>query len=152
MKRILLLSLIALIICSFTKADKLKWYSWDEGYKLAKKENKPVLVFLQASWCNTCKRMNDKTFADKEVISLVQENFIPVKLDIDTAMKWKGFYYIDEKDYTGMELLIKLFSGLQLGVPTTLIWTPGSDKKEKIAGLQTPEELKEILLANIKNE
>lgn len=150
MKRILLLSLIALVVSSFSSDGMLKWYSWDEGYKLAKKENKPVLIFLQASWCNTCKRMNDKTFTDKEVVSLLQKNYIPVKLDIDTAMKGKGFYYIDEKDYTGMELMLKFFPGPQLGVPTTLIWNPVTDKKETKAGLQTPEELKEMLLANIK--
>jgi len=150
MKRILFLSLITLVICSFTKAEKVKWYSWNEGYELAKKENKPILLFVQATWCNTCKRLNDKTFNNADIVPIIQKDYIPVKYDVDTDIKiTEGFKYEDQ-DLSGKALLLKFLPDHQLGIPLTVIWVPGAEKQIRIQGLKDPEEMKEILLGSNK--
>ncbi|MEI6454767.1 MAG: thioredoxin family protein [bacterium] len=145
MKRIIFLALLTLGICSWGKAETVKWYTWNEGYELAKKENKPILIFIQASWCNMCKRLNDKTFNSEEVSRVILSDYIPVKYDVDVDLKVEKGFNLDGKDLSGKELLIKFIPSPQLGVPLTVVWTPGSDRKEDLQGLADPEEMKEFL-------
>ena len=148
MKRIMLITLITLGFCFWGKAEKVKWYTWNEGYELAKKENKPVLLFIQASWCNMCKRLNDKTFNSGEVSEVIRQDFIPVKYDVDVDLKADKGYNFDGKDMSGKELLVKFIPSPQLGIPLTVVWMPGTEKKDHVQGLAEPAEMKEFLLKN----
>jgi thioredoxin-related protein len=151
MKKLVILLTIAFAVCSFTSGDKMNWYSWDEGYKLAKQENKPVMIFMMASWCSMCKRMNDKTFTDKDVITVLKKDYIPIKLDIDQAAKGNDTFDFDGKKISGQELIIKFLPGPMVSIPTTVVWNMTSDKKATVGGIQTPEEMKEFLLSNLAN-
>lgn len=149
MKTIFVLVLTVLMSYSIGNSQEIKWYSWNEGYELAKKENKPMLVFVYASWCDQCKRMDTKTFKNEEVVALVQKGYVPVKVETDNAMKGNDVFKKDGKELTGKDLLKMLVSG-PLGVPLNIIFTTGSETKVKIEGLQDPAEMKELLTANSK--
>jgi thioredoxin-related protein len=148
MKRILLASLITLMVCSFTHAENLKWYSWNEGYELAKKENKPMLVFVHATWCNTCKRLEEKTFNSEEVVPLINEKFIPVKLNPEE----KTEYQLGEEKVTVGKILkaITIDASKGLAVPTTVLWYADSKNGKVIAGLLDPKEMKKTLSGKVK--
>lgn len=148
MKRIVILILITFFVCSHAKSEELKWYSWNEGYELAKKQNKPMLIFVYASWCNMCKRLEEKTFKNEEVIPLINNNFVPVKLD--PAAK-EDYLLGDAKVSTGKLLnSISVETSKGLSVPTTVIWNAGSRKSKVITGLLDPDEMKKILSAKYK--
>jgi len=49
----------------------------------SKSENKKVFLHFYAEWCATCKVMKEKTFKDPGVIASLNEDFIPVKVDVD---------------------------------------------------------------------
>ncbi|MEI6153970.1 MAG: DUF255 domain-containing protein, partial [Deltaproteobacteria bacterium] len=63
---------------------KIDWYPWcDEAFERAEKENKPVFLSSGAIWCHWCHVMAKECFEDEEVARLLNEYFIPVKLDRD---------------------------------------------------------------------
>ncbi|WP_338603961.1 thioredoxin domain-containing protein [Sulfolobus tengchongensis] len=62
----------------------INWYTWSEEiFEIAKKEDKLILVDVGASWCHWCNVMDEDTYANPEIVKIVNENFIPVKVDRD---------------------------------------------------------------------
>ena len=60
------------------------WYPWcDEAFDRARSENKPVFLSSGGVWCHWCHVMAKETFEDREVASLLNEQFISIKLDRD---------------------------------------------------------------------
>lgn len=150
MKKFIVFVLVAWVCSSFAPNPKLNWYSWNEGYKLAQEGGKPMLIYIQAAWCDKCKRMNDKTFNSDEVRLLIEKSYVPVKYDVDTDMKKDSGFIFDGKNVSGKEILKKLITGPQLGIPLTVLWKPGSENKVSIEGLQDPAEMKEKLGKNLE--
>jgi thiol:disulfide interchange protein DsbD len=64
-------------------ATKLNWLK-DEStaYTEAQKTGRPILIDGWADWCIACKEMDKTTFQDPEVISLLQDEWVIVKLDM----------------------------------------------------------------------
>jgi len=63
--------------------DLVTWMKYDEGMKKAQEKDLPVYVEFYATWCPPCKMMAQTTFQDKEVVSLLNEGFVSIKVDID---------------------------------------------------------------------
>ncbi|MCK9422344.1 MAG: thioredoxin family protein [Bacteroidales bacterium] len=114
MKKIILFSLLTVLLCSFKEPEGLKWYSWSEGVEMARRENKPIFLFAYLTWCDQCQRMEKKIINNKEILPLIAENFIPVKmdLDIDTTYLYKG------KTLNRRNFLKRFSSKKFQGVPT----------------------------------
>jgi len=142
MKKIVFISIIAVLFCSFREPENIKWYSLSEGMELARRENKPVFLFVYVSWCDKCKRMEKKIFPDKEVLPLITENFIPIKInpEVDTA------YLRNDKIIKRKIFLEEVEPGkLMLSVPTTVLYMEKDNINQAIRGLQDPTELKETM-------
>ncbi|MBY0359279.1 MAG: DUF255 domain-containing protein [Candidatus Obscuribacterales bacterium] len=66
-------------------AETPSWQSWSETlFDNAQKQNKLVLLDLEAVWCHWCHVMDQKTYADPKVAALLKERFIAVKVDQDS--------------------------------------------------------------------
>ncbi len=60
----------------------VNWYAWnDETLELAKKENKLLLISVGYAACHWCHVMEHESFEDSTVASIMNENFINVKVD-----------------------------------------------------------------------
>src|SRR6186997_923787 len=58
------------------------WYAWgDEAFARAKAEDKPLLVSIGYSACHWCHVMEQESFEDPETAAIMNENFVPVKVD-----------------------------------------------------------------------
>jgi len=62
--------------------------SLNEAQILSKKDGKPLLIKFHADWCHNCTKMDRTTFKDSKVV-LELENYISVKIDVDTALGQK---------------------------------------------------------------
>jgi uncharacterized protein len=58
------------------------WFPWgDEALQKATNENKPILVSIGYAACHWCHVMEKESFEDEEVASIMNENFVNIKID-----------------------------------------------------------------------
>ncbi|MEA2030763.1 MAG: DUF255 domain-containing protein [candidate division Zixibacteria bacterium] len=90
------------------KNSEINWIPFDTGLVAAKREDKHVFVRFTTSWCKWCDKMDKETFTKPEVVTLVKENFIAVKVDGDSNEKLDidGFK-ITEKKLTRYEFGVR---------------------------------------------
>ena len=62
----------------------IHWNEWGEdAFAKAQRENKPMLLDIGAVWCHWCHVMDRESYDDPEVAKIVNEHFVPVKVDRD---------------------------------------------------------------------
>jgi thiol:disulfide interchange protein len=61
----------------------INWRSYEEGLAVSKVEKKKVFLHFYADWCVFCGKMAKETFQNPAVISYLNNNFIPVRVDTD---------------------------------------------------------------------
>lgn len=58
------------------------WYPWsDAAFKAAEFQDKPVFLSIGYSTCHWCHVMERESFTDEETAAILNEHFIPVKVD-----------------------------------------------------------------------
>lgn len=63
----------------------IEWQPWSDAiFDQARRENKFVLLDLEAVWCHWCHVMDETTYKTPEVISLTKSKYIPVRVDQDS--------------------------------------------------------------------
>ena len=63
---------------------ELTWYkSFEEGLEIAEKENKPVLVYFWAVWCQFCEKLETITYPDEQVKASLERDFVLIAIDLD---------------------------------------------------------------------
>ncbi|PWA11658.1 thioredoxin family protein [Flavobacterium laiguense] len=63
---------------------QLKTYAFEEAEKLSKENPKPLVIFIHTTWCNYCKMMENSTFKNIEIITLLNENFYFISFDAES--------------------------------------------------------------------
>ena len=117
------------------------WYPWsEEAFEKAKKEDKPIFLSIGYSTCHWCHVMEHESFEDEEVAKIINENFVPIKVDREERPDIDNIY---------MNVCMMMTGGG--GWPLTILMTP--DKKPFYAGTYFPKEssytrigLKDLLL------
>lgn len=86
MKRRPVIVLLVFMISFTAHADEgIRFFegTWAEALAKAKDENRLIFLDAYASWCGPCKQMAKNVFPQKEVGDFYNENFIPVKIDME---------------------------------------------------------------------
>ena len=105
--------------------------SIEEARKKAGAEGKLLFVDFHAKWCTPCKWMEQTTFKDEAVISLLNSDYVSIKVDID--------------DIQGFEMK-KTFEVKYL--PTMLIFNSQGQLVERIEETLSPRLLQEKLVSH----
>jgi len=71
------------LVKSPQQTGETRWYSFNEGFKKALKEKKPMVIDFYADWCKWCKVMDKETFADSEVASKLNKDYIAIRIHTD---------------------------------------------------------------------
>ena len=62
----------------------IQWHEWGpEAFATAQRENKPMLLDIGAVWCHWCHVMDRESYDDPQIAAIVNEHFVPVKVDRD---------------------------------------------------------------------
>ena len=81
-----------LVITAFAQSLAVEQIHWvdsaDQAGSLARQFNLPVLVYVTSDHCAYCRRMDREVWSNPDIISMVEEGFIPLKLNAveDAAM------------------------------------------------------------------
>jgi thioredoxin-related protein len=74
--------LLALLTSPLAAAEKIEWRAdYDIARKEATEKNKPLLIDFGTEDCLHCRRMHQTTFRDPAIIRIINESFIPLKVD-----------------------------------------------------------------------
>ena len=65
------------------KEVKVKWYSFEDAYKLNKKKPKKMFIDVFTEWCGWCKKMDAETFANPFIANYMNDHFYCVKFDAE---------------------------------------------------------------------
>jgi hypothetical protein len=64
------------------KDNPVSWYPWgEEALARAREEDRPILLSIGYSACHWCHVMERESFEDEETARLMNERFVPIKLD-----------------------------------------------------------------------
>ena len=123
--------------------EELKWLDFESGYAKAAKEKKILLVDVYTDWCGWCKVMDKNTYSNDTIIQLINEKFVPVKLNPEKNRT----YNFGDKTMSASDLHKWLGYGQTFGYPTTYFMVhPGiSEERYAQAGYLDAKAFGEIL-------
>lgn len=103
--------------------------TWEGIKQKANVENKYIILDCFATWCGPCKKMDREVFSDSRVGKILNDKFIPVKLQMDRTKKddtivrrWYSLADAIAKDYN------------VVSYPTYIILNPKGELVEKASG------------------
>jgi hypothetical protein len=102
------------------------WREWNgDAFAQAKAQDKPILLDIGAVWCHWCHVMDRESYENADVARVINESFIPVKVDRDERPDIDARYQVAVSALTG-----------QGGWPLTAFLTP--DGKPFFGGTYFP--------------
>jgi len=77
------------------RSSQIQWREWsDEAFDQAAREDKLILLAIGASWCHWCHIMDRITYSDPQVIRMINERFIPIRVDADKRPDIQDMYLL----------------------------------------------------------
>lgn len=132
----LMAALLSLFLSSSTvlaAAPTITWRDWsDEVFAEAKASKKLVLLDLEAVWCHWCHVMEEQTYSDPAVATLINKHFIALRVDQDSRPDLGTRY----REY---------------GWPATIVFNEAGTELAKRAGFVEPDEMRTLLEEAVKN-
>ena len=66
------------------RAHEIAWRAWGTAaFDEAAREDRPILLNLTATWCHWCHLLDETTFSEPDIIALIQDALVPVRVDAD---------------------------------------------------------------------
>lgn len=91
-------------------------------------QGKKILISFSAEWCAPCQVMDQSIYSDQEIATLINDNFIPIKADIDSesGIIWNDLYNANK-------------------LPTTLFAQESGKEIERLNGIPSKKEFLNLL-------
>jgi uncharacterized protein YyaL (SSP411 family) len=153
------LSVVILFSCIYSataqtpaNVEVIHWTSFEKALDLnakEKKNKKKFFIDVYTDWCGWCTHMDNTTFKDSTVISLMNKYFLPVKLNAERkdTVVWAGTTYVNANPATQRsthQLAITLLKG-QLGYPSFVFMDASEKVIVIIKGFREAGEFKNML-------
>ncbi len=119
---------------NYTYISGMTWYNtYAAGQKVALAENKPMLVYTWAIWCQYCEKLHTEVYPEPGVKKYLENDFVLVAIDLDTNRE-------DAEKF-----------GVQYP-PYLLFLTPTGERITDIPGYIPANELEGVLEAIVKQK
>lgn len=123
--------ILLLLLASPLRADDslIEWERSDAAaFERAEREQRFVLLYLEAVWCHWCHVMDQKTYRDPAVIAALSKHFVALRIDQDARPDLAARY----RDY---------------GWPATIVFAPDGREILKRQGYIAPGPMSRLLAA-----
>ena len=158
MKKLLVLLFVSSSFFCFSQGAKkveIDWIPLEKAKEYSKRYNKEILIFFYKKDCQYCDKMKKEALSDMQVINLINNNFLPVKIDsrtkdtiyyngkaysnqqpISDGSTWRHDFYAEVAEYREM-----------ITTPTIALFNNKFEKNTIFPGKQS----KELLIRRIKD-
>ena len=144
MKNILLIYLI-LNFSLYSDAQNIEWLSFEQAIVKFNKEPKEMFIDVYTNWCGWCKRMDQTTFRDPEVVKLLTGNYYCVKVNAEMKkeliLNQDTLKFIKFGRSGAHELALRLLNG-QMQYPSYVVLDKKLAIKKSIKGYKSSYQLK----------
>jgi uncharacterized protein YyaL (SSP411 family) len=107
---------------------RIDWYPWsEEAFEKARREDKPVFLSSGAIWCHWCHVMAKECFENDEIVKILNEDFVCIKIDRD-----------ERPDIDRRYQFVVQTMGMDGGWPLSVFLTP--EKRPFFGGTYFPAE------------
>ncbi len=104
----------------------VEWRGWGAApFEEARSADRPVLLSLTATWCDSCHEMDGETYAEPRIAANINDGFVPVRVDVDRRPRVRERYNMG-------------------GFPSTVFCTPDGDVVTG-AGYLGPDGMRQVL-------
>src|ERR1700675_1077921 len=115
------------------------WYPWgDEAFEKARKENKPIFLFIGYFTCHWCHVMEKESYSDPGVAAILNQYFVSIKVDREERPDIDRLYIAYVEATTG-----------SAGWPLNVLLT--SDRKPFVGGTYFPPDQLKALLEKVSD-
>lgn len=118
MRKIIIAFAIISVLPIVGNAQKINWMTFEEAVKLNETApKKKIFIDVFTDWCGWCKRMDQTTFRNEDIINYMNENYYAVKLDAEMSdtIVFAGYTYINEGGKNGRKGTHQLAAALLQG-------------------------------------
>lgn len=131
-RRVIASALVGILIATGVHATEDRpWKAWSAAeLEQARKDNKFVILDLEAVWCHWCHVMRETTYRDPKVTGLLESRYVTIRVDQDANPDLAARY----GDW---------------GWPATIIFAPDGTELVKRRGYIPPETMASLLQAVI---
>jgi uncharacterized protein YyaL (SSP411 family) len=127
------LALAASLAVGAPAASSIEWQDWSEAaFRRAAAEKRLLLLDLGAVWCHWCHVMDETTYRDPEVVSLLERHFVTVRVDQDSRPDLANRY----EDY---------------GWPATIVFDSAGGELVRFRGYIPPPRMRALLQAVVED-
>ena len=127
---------------------KIEWTDFEGAIDKNAKDKKLIFIDIYTGWCGWCKKMDQTTFVDPDVVEYMNEHFYAVKMDAESKdpIAFREVLY-EHKMFNGKgynELAVNLLGG-RMSFPTFVILSKREVKIATINGYKNKSDLMVVL-------
>lgn len=147
-------TIICLILANLLASSQIKQYKFEQIDSLQRVQQRPIFVFIHASWCKYCMAMQNIAFKQDVIVNTLNSKYYFLSLDAEEKrsilFKGKNYKYIPNGNSTGVNELAVSLAAIKGGIsfPTNCILNAEGKLLTRKAGYLSPKELLAILTNN----
>lgn len=88
---------------NYTYISNLTWYrsasGLEKGFQDASQENKPIVVYFWAIWCQYCAKFQSDTLGNPQINKILENDFVLVAMDLDVDRDVSSKYGVSYPPY-----------------------------------------------------
>lgn len=117
MKKVLIALVFLVSLPIFGNAQKINWMTFQEAIESNKTTPKKIFIDVYTDWCGWCKKMDQTTFVNKDIVEYINKNYYAVKLNAEMSdtIVFSGYTFVNQGSTNGRkgthQLAVALLQG-----------------------------------------
>lgn len=129
-------------------APQIRWMTIEEAMERSKTEKRKLFIDVYTQWCGWCKRMDQTTFTNRDVVKYINQHYYPVKFDAEQEKEIvfrDKTYRFKRNGARGYHELAAEWLGNRLSYPTVVFLDENLNVIQPLSGYLEPLKLETIL-------